>query len=539
MVSTFWLRRSYFTHIKLQLFLPPIHPTNIQPLYSTLKSSPVPRINTIPEEILSKIFLSREPPSINLWPFSEQQQKWYAVAAVCRHWRQVSLDTPRLWASINWYNVARAEEAFERSKSAPLDLYLDGHLNRSDRRWALAKTLADSSRIHDILVSSFTPEEFARFLSPFSKAIAPRLESLSFSGIRHSYDIDPCVIPSAMIWQEMPVLRTLDLHGVFVPAPLPNFATLSKFNVASPLLTVGWLLEALRNMPNVNHVEAKTLSDKPNYPPGITSGPCAEEPQIVLPSLCHLDVSIVDLRQARILQSIGFPKTLDLHLLARSDSPPSPQTAPCDFAVIRNAWASLKESLSSRTHIIDITYSGIFVLEVSTKRRKKYIIKFTYLDRPSLSTTPAYVRLCQSLPLSAATVLTITIASEYAEAWRSIFPSFINVTRLQVSDFETDALLDVLYNADPSTAPFVFPRLEVIQIDYEAEFSTVQFERLKTIVEQRDDYGERIDSFVLTNAKIPGDMWKYFEKRNEDMDGWTETITWELMDRYRYAFDSF
>ncbi|KAJ8509373.1 hypothetical protein ONZ45_g8451 [Pleurotus djamor] len=499
---------------------------------SSTQSSPIPRINSLPREILSQIFLSRKPPSKSNWSYTQQRKKWYYVAAVCRHWRQVALDTPRLWAFIHWDDLTRAEEAFERSKKAPLNIDFDGHAARSepDRRWALAEKAADSSRIHELFVTSFSSEELVRLLLPFSKVSAPQLERLYLSS-----NSDACVLDSTMLWREVPALQSLSLYNVFVPAPLPNMASLSRLEVASPLLTVDWLLEALHNMPNVHYVDARTLSDEPEYPLGVTSGTCPKQTRVALPSLRHLHLSTNDLRQTRVLQSIDLPKSFDLHLVSRTDSPPS-EAPLSDLTVIQDAWTHLKESVTSRTHTIIISFDGIIDLSVSTGNRGEYSIKFAHLVTPTLSITPAYLRLCQCLPLSAATVLNISITPICAEAWCTLLPSFTNISSFQILNFQTDALLSVLYNEHPSTEPFLFPFLTDIQIHYAAEFSQAQFERLKTIIEQRDHYGESVDTFVMTRAKIPEAMWDYFEERNGGMDGWMDTVTWELMDRHRHAF---
>jgi hypothetical protein len=81
----------------------------------------------IPVETLSVIFSfliqtlkigeEEKPP----WMLMRKKRRWYSFSQVCRHWRQIALDDPRLWSTIDFDHTS-ALCMLERSKDAPLHL---------------------------------------------------------------------------------------------------------------------------------------------------------------------------------------------------------------------------------------------------------------------------------------------------------------------------------------------------------------------------------------------------------------------------------
>ncbi|KAJ3526209.1 hypothetical protein NMY22_g10257 [Coprinellus aureogranulatus] len=78
--------------------------------------------NQLPAEILSSIFLlvlyhHREKV---LYHGENEGARWIRVTHVCRHWRQVALGCPTLWAELSFANTALTEVMLSRSRNAPL-----------------------------------------------------------------------------------------------------------------------------------------------------------------------------------------------------------------------------------------------------------------------------------------------------------------------------------------------------------------------------------------------------------------------------------
>ncbi|TFK68994.1 hypothetical protein BDN72DRAFT_841080 [Pluteus cervinus] len=79
-------------------------------------------ISSLPNEILSNIFLTRRP---NYDAYEVKMRGLLTLTWVCHHWRNVALATAPLWSYIGKENFHWAAESLIRSKQAPLDGILD------------------------------------------------------------------------------------------------------------------------------------------------------------------------------------------------------------------------------------------------------------------------------------------------------------------------------------------------------------------------------------------------------------------------------
>ncbi|KAI0784244.1 hypothetical protein C8Q75DRAFT_736372 [Abortiporus biennis] len=73
-------------------------------------------ISQLPHEILSEVFL------FSIEKFSDGLRFSY----VCRHWRKVALDTPRLWSTVPSSSSHMAQLFVSRSRSLPLTMFFEG-----------------------------------------------------------------------------------------------------------------------------------------------------------------------------------------------------------------------------------------------------------------------------------------------------------------------------------------------------------------------------------------------------------------------------
>ncbi|TFK69001.1 hypothetical protein BDN72DRAFT_768505, partial [Pluteus cervinus] len=74
-------------------------------------------VSTLPNEILCSIFLICRAGST----FNQTcMQNLLPLTWVCRHWRNVALSSPHLWAYIGEENLHWAAECLSRSKQVPL-----------------------------------------------------------------------------------------------------------------------------------------------------------------------------------------------------------------------------------------------------------------------------------------------------------------------------------------------------------------------------------------------------------------------------------
>ena len=92
------------------------------------------RLNRLPPELLTEIFLYCRDEDWDL-PINSETAKcratspcfrWIFVTAVCNHWRQLALKTPRLWSDINLQYPKFATYSLQLAKQSPLCLQTTG-----------------------------------------------------------------------------------------------------------------------------------------------------------------------------------------------------------------------------------------------------------------------------------------------------------------------------------------------------------------------------------------------------------------------------
>ncbi|OBZ79878.1 hypothetical protein A0H81_01539 [Grifola frondosa] len=131
----------------------------------SMTSSP---IHHLPHELLAHIFLF-------LAHMSPVGKYILRICHVCKHWRAVALSSADLWTSISFHDLDRAQTFLRRSKSRPIQVYLD------------RKRLPDSTvniltphvyRIQSLHVALRNHYELEDLLLGLKHTAAPRLEEL-------------------------------------------------------------------------------------------------------------------------------------------------------------------------------------------------------------------------------------------------------------------------------------------------------------------------------------------------------------------------
>ncbi|TFK20276.1 hypothetical protein FA15DRAFT_759511 [Coprinopsis marcescibilis] len=108
-----------------------------------MESSPPHPIHTIPAELLAKIFKTATNSSLKEWHDTSTTVGWnppfpMLACAVCRHWRDIALNSPDLWSTVHVpisvserpprslrFDPAKLTSRWlDHSKSAPLDVYI-------------------------------------------------------------------------------------------------------------------------------------------------------------------------------------------------------------------------------------------------------------------------------------------------------------------------------------------------------------------------------------------------------------------------------
>ncbi|PPQ96960.1 hypothetical protein CVT26_005982 [Gymnopilus dilepis] len=165
-----------------------------------------PQINgrLVPPEILETIFqmlLERQCLYVDRWPREEETMGVVTASHVCKFWRQVALNSPRLWARCifpDFQNVVVIETFVKRARSVPLvvesDCRSNTFLSRSPSRFhapCWLKVMNALRRIERLSITFDLACDDIRPLQNFVLKAAPLLHSCQISSSTFSSSISP------------------------------------------------------------------------------------------------------------------------------------------------------------------------------------------------------------------------------------------------------------------------------------------------------------------------------------------------------------
>ncbi|KAJ3545991.1 hypothetical protein NMY22_g2220 [Coprinellus aureogranulatus] len=169
----------------------------------------------LPPEVLSTVFivlksmhatcLKRSALNWNRWG---EDLSWIRATHVCRHWRQVALNCPALWAGLPLRRPEIADVFLRRAKAGLLDIEYHGRSSESE----LLLTKVVKGGIHRLrsLRLTASTEGFLSNLLSGSTGSAPFLNELSIL----NGDGPPDALPAGFLGGGAPCLTRLELDGV-------------------------------------------------------------------------------------------------------------------------------------------------------------------------------------------------------------------------------------------------------------------------------------------------------------------------------------
>ena len=203
-------------------------------------------VNRLPPEILSRI--ARGVPD----NCAQDARPIIPLTHVCRYWRESIVSAPENWTLISSRSKALTALSLERSKEAPLRMYLDMEQVRKTPGFV---RLIDPC-VHNAealeFVNLVTIDDIKRTLSDFPRT-TPNLQLLDLSLRRVSPDWDSTVDPFGLF---SPSLRHLLLYDIPLYPSFLNLKTLTEFTLhnykfALPLDTLLIVLEENRSLERV------------------------------------------------------------------------------------------------------------------------------------------------------------------------------------------------------------------------------------------------------------------------------------------------
>ncbi|EJD39310.1 hypothetical protein AURDEDRAFT_171698 [Auricularia subglabra TFB-10046 SS5] len=226
------------------------------------------------------------------------------IAAVCRTWRHVALDTPRLWTQIS-VGVRRGSTKLsmdpcvvrtmlERSGSMPLDIFVNLHDAEMEdvlELWddIFAQLLDVSARWRVLSLHEPLPVQSSAF-DAFCAATAPCLEHLHLDVYRLLVYSAPSKVEERRLLLDCPRLRCLRLHNfpgdsIRLALMLSTYQFLTRINFEESELEPGTLWGILSAVPGLEYLGLSdlTLSDRhPSAPTSLN--------RVCLPNLTKLEL---------------------------------------------------------------------------------------------------------------------------------------------------------------------------------------------------------------------------------------------------------
>ncbi len=315
------------------------------------------RLNTLtllaglPTEILSEIFLHLARDS-----YENQQQFTYpsyplrSLTWICHSWREVALNSPRLWSYIVLTHRRFVSEFLARSKSAPLWITAALLLCGDEKFKIFEEVLhGESQRLTELRLSG----PLRTLLDACQKLeSATLLETLVLTSSADT--LDPTHIPHTVFSLSLPHLRAVEIRRLGISWDHPIFsANLTRLvihgrPIAQDLIgTFECFLSVLERMPDLQVLDLEETI--PPLPAGNTESLPPVSRKVALPHLRHISLVSTHLECANLLNHLTLPKDVRLHLVGR-----------CSKAHRQDLIEVVKEHLSRSLPLQTLRFQGIF-----------------------------------------------------------------------------------------------------------------------------------------------------------------------------------
>ncbi|KZT74529.1 hypothetical protein DAEQUDRAFT_720705 [Daedalea quercina L-15889] len=266
---------------------------------------------TLPVELLSEIFI------LNAVTHAPDDLSWVNVSYVCRFWRSVALQTPRLWTCINFKAEPWVSLQLERSKNMPLVAHVDLRARQfASKCDGFALVAERMDRVRHLTISSGEMRGTVHKRWRHMTYPAPILESFIFHNPSQTRSGPTSHVPTQLFRGECPSLKYVELRqctwcwATTLFTYTVTHLTLDGHNV-HPRTTVDEILSALELMPNLERLDLDHIT--PEVPwffiPNVEVGHF-----IHLPRLKSLRIDALALNCAILLCHISFPMETQLIL---------------------------------------------------------------------------------------------------------------------------------------------------------------------------------------------------------------------------------
>ncbi|KAI0676052.1 hypothetical protein C8Q78DRAFT_1007887 [Trametes maxima] len=283
----------------------------------------------LPPEILSEIFtlVAVDNYDARRWHYcgSSHAYKWIALTHVCRAWRDIALNTPRLWSRVVITRPDAAMAALARSRKAPLWL-TSVLLHPEDfRATMLCDTLrGESTRLKELNISG--PSRLVQMLSAGWTTPAITLEKLTLSSdfpqCDRNYVLPSMPVSAEIFSREVPRLQHLEIHRIAIDWPNPLFcstlrtlAVHSRYDMPASVKEGEFrkLLDALERMVSLENLQLNEAI------PRLLDDAATMGRLIALPNLRRLDLFADASESANLFRHLSLPIDVQMIINGRNE----------------------------------------------------------------------------------------------------------------------------------------------------------------------------------------------------------------------------
>ncbi|KAK7040197.1 hypothetical protein VNI00_010003 [Paramarasmius palmivorus] len=298
----------------------------------------------LPNEVLSLIFTSCVTDAHGVfksWMFDSKvystRFSWIWVTHVCRHWREVALSCPEMWATPVFQKPNLAREMLVRAKGAPLRIHALNFSTRKDQEEVLKEAIKDMARIAELhfVVAGLSEETRSLLSRP-----APLLRSLEVISGPSTNEVQ---LPDNFLAGDMPLLRELTLRQCLLcldkidPSNLRSLCLHGNDHFKQPRFKN--LLEVLQTMQSLEHLE---LSES-----AWTGEIVTLDTTVALPRLESVKIRAAIPTCVSILDCTDIPSQATVHVMGNAVSS-------CDFKVALPCLTRLIKKITGDTKAISL-----------------------------------------------------------------------------------------------------------------------------------------------------------------------------------------
>lgn len=421
------------------------------------------------------------------------------ITHVCRHWRQVALECPTLWAYLNCVSANWLDIMFERSKKAALVVI---YRSPGSLRKCFQQIFSQLPRIKSLQLCSY-PWEVNRILDCLSSQPAPSLQTFKFSIARKSHTRVIKPISDAIFQGQAPLLRSVELTECTFSWTSCIFSGLRTLDVrrigSASYPTLSQLLSALRRMSELEQL-ALGLSSR-------ISEDIELSDQVPLTRLKSITLDACTLRNAVSLFScLAFPVNVKIALnlapigsclsdlfsaMYKDPDGPGP--------IIRSMRASLSYHTFGVQFGTSVTFKSGYLWD---PRDDDILLSIHFKCSSSTRKPPIIFDMCQMVPHRQIQSLFVTTSLGLQDNfWRIGSGDLPELESIQLSGpCNIRSLIAVLQSGGIRGSDMVYPSLHALELE-NIDFGCGEVEELQDLVIMRAGHGAGIHDLRLVKCR--------------------------------------